>query len=221
VQSMLFRGSDRAGSSCRSFNLPREEILSAPIHSPPLWSPNRSFTLEFFYRRLWMDIHRCGLLLCLDRHIFSSWRWAGTSSRCRPTVSQSSPSSRVAGSGEGLSYNIVTQFVSNRILDRYSTTLLAVPTSCLVASDTFNFFKVCLRATLCGLLGGSGKLTSRLVGCSTNGTCRIPVRLNLEQSWKHYCNISSSSSSDVSSMVMASSFSPTTQRSFIFGSTFH
>jgi hypothetical protein len=26
------------------FNLLREEFLSAPIHSPPLWSPNRSFT---------------------------------------------------------------------------------------------------------------------------------------------------------------------------------
>jgi hypothetical protein len=36
-------GSDRVSSSCRSFNLLREEFLSAPIHSPPLWSPNRSF----------------------------------------------------------------------------------------------------------------------------------------------------------------------------------
>jgi hypothetical protein len=32
-------------SSCRSFHLPREEFLSAPIHSPPLsGSPYRSFT---------------------------------------------------------------------------------------------------------------------------------------------------------------------------------
>jgi hypothetical protein len=29
-------GSDRASSSCWSFNLLREEFLSAPIHSPPL-----------------------------------------------------------------------------------------------------------------------------------------------------------------------------------------
>jgi hypothetical protein len=43
VRSVWFRGFDRASSSCRSFNLPREQFLSAPIHSPPLWSPNRSF----------------------------------------------------------------------------------------------------------------------------------------------------------------------------------
>jgi hypothetical protein len=29
----------------RSSSLLGEEFLSAPIHSPPLWSPNRSFTL--------------------------------------------------------------------------------------------------------------------------------------------------------------------------------
>jgi hypothetical protein len=43
VRSLLFLGSDRASSSCWGFNLPREEFLSAPIHSPPLWSPDRSF----------------------------------------------------------------------------------------------------------------------------------------------------------------------------------
>jgi hypothetical protein len=35
--------SDRASSSCWSFDLLREEFLSAHIHSPPLWSPNWSF----------------------------------------------------------------------------------------------------------------------------------------------------------------------------------
>jgi hypothetical protein len=34
VRSVCFWGSDRASSSCWSFNLLREEFLSAPIHSP-------------------------------------------------------------------------------------------------------------------------------------------------------------------------------------------
>jgi hypothetical protein len=34
VRSVRFWGSDRASSSCRSFNLLREYFLSAPIHSP-------------------------------------------------------------------------------------------------------------------------------------------------------------------------------------------
>jgi hypothetical protein len=39
-------------------------------------------------------------------------------------------------------------------------------TSWDVVSVTFNFLATCLRATLRGLLGGAGKLASRLVGGS-------------------------------------------------------
>jgi hypothetical protein len=41
-----------------------------------------------------------------------------------------------------------------------------------------------LRATLRGLLGGAGKLASKLVGGSSmSGTLGSPGRLNLDRSW--------------------------------------
>jgi hypothetical protein len=100
-----------------------------------------------------------------------------------------------------MSYNKAIQVVSKRLLDSYWTTLVAVPTSCLVASDTFNFLTARLRATLRGLLSESDKSTSRLDGYSTTGTCGIPTRLNLERSWKRCYSVSSSLSLDVSSMT--------------------
>jgi hypothetical protein len=42
------------------FNLLRQEFLSAPIHSPPLWSPNRSF------KHGWMSCASLRLILCLQ-----------------------------------------------------------------------------------------------------------------------------------------------------------
>jgi hypothetical protein len=59
-----------------------------------------------------------------------------------------------------MSCNNSSQAVSNRLL-------VVVLTSCLVASDTINFFTVCLCATLRGFLGGGGKSASRLDGFST------------------------------------------------------
>jgi hypothetical protein len=70
--------------------------------------------------------------------------------------------------------------------DKYSTTLLEEFTFCDVVSVTFSFLATRLRATLCGLLGGAGKLASKLVGGSwLRGTLGSPGRLNLDRSWNH------------------------------------
>jgi hypothetical protein len=70
----------------------------------------------------------------------------------------------------------------------------------------------------CGFLGGSSSTSSfRFAGGSSTGTLGIPAHRNLDQSWKHYCSISSSSSSEVSSMVTALSCSSTTRCSLVFG----
>jgi hypothetical protein len=67
--------------------------------------------------------------------------------------------------------------------DKYSTTLLEELTSWDVVSVTFNFLVTRLHATLRGLLGGVGKLASRLVGGpSTMGMLGSPGRLNLDHS---------------------------------------
>jgi hypothetical protein len=50
--------------------------------------------------------------------------------------------------------------------DKYPTTLLEEITSWDVVSVTFNFLATRLRTTLRGLLGGAGRLASRLVGGS-------------------------------------------------------
>jgi hypothetical protein len=79
---------------------------------------------------------------------------------------------------------------------------------------TFSYLATRLRATLRGLLGGTDKLASKLVGGSwMRGTLGSPGRLNLDRSWNHSWSVSSSSSSDVSSTMMVSSPSPTSRRS--------
>jgi hypothetical protein len=77
-----------------------------------------------------------------------------------------------------------------------------------------------LHATLQGFLSGTGKLASRLDGFSMTGMCGILARLNLERSWNRCCSVSSSPSSEVSSMTTTSSPSPTSRRSFPVGSAF-
>jgi hypothetical protein len=67
--------------------------------------------------------------------------------------------------------------------NKYSTTLLEELTSWDVISITFNFLVTRLRAILRGLLGGAGRLASRLVGgLSIRGTLGSPGRLNLDRS---------------------------------------
>jgi hypothetical protein len=57
--------------------------------------------------------------------------------------------------------------VSIQVLqNKYSTTLLKELTSWDIVSVTFNFLATRLRATLRVLLGGAGRLASRLVGGS-------------------------------------------------------
>jgi hypothetical protein len=68
-----------------------------------------------------------------------------------------------------------------------------------MVSVIFNFFTACFLTMLRGFLGGTGILASRLVGFST---------------MTGMFGVSSSSSSEVSSMLMVSSPSPTSQRSF-------
>jgi hypothetical protein len=52
-----------------------------------------------------------------------------------------------------------------------------------VVSVTFNFLATHFRATLRGLLGGIGRLASKLVGgSSTRGTWGSPGQLNLDRS---------------------------------------
>jgi hypothetical protein len=62
-----------------------------------------------------------------------------------------------------------------------------------------------------GFLGGAGKLASRIDGFSMTGISGIPTRVNLERSWNRCCSVSSSSSSEPSSMTTAPSPSPTSR----------
>jgi hypothetical protein len=57
--------------------------------------------------------------------------------------------------------------------DKYSTTLLEGLTSWDVVSVTFNFLATRLDATLRGLLGGAGRLASRLVSGSSMRGCGV------------------------------------------------
>jgi hypothetical protein len=67
--------------------------------------------------------------------------------------------------------------------DNCSTTLLEELTSWEVVSITFSFLATRFHATLRGLLGGAGRLDSKLVGgSSTRGIWGRPGRLNLEHS---------------------------------------
>jgi hypothetical protein len=79
----------------------------------------------------------------------------------------------------------------------------------------FNFFATRLRAVLRGLLGGAGRLASKLVrGSSTRGTLGSPGWLNLDRSWNSSCSVSPSSSLDESSTTTVLSPSPTSRCSF-------
>jgi hypothetical protein len=89
-----------------------------------------------------------------------------------------------------------------------------------VASEIFNFLMACFHTMLHGFLGGTGKLASKLVRFSMTGILGIPARLNLERSWNRCCNVSSFSSSELSSMTTTSSPSPTSRRSFALLSPF-
>jgi hypothetical protein len=54
-------------------------------------------------------------------------------------------------------------------------------TSWEVVAVTFNFLATRFRATLCSLLGGAGRLASRLAGGSSmRGILGSPCRLNLD-----------------------------------------
>jgi hypothetical protein len=67
--------------------------------------------------------------------------------------------------------------------DKYSTTLLEELTSWEVVSITFSFLATRFRATLRDLLGGTGRLASRLAGGSSmRGIWGSPGRLNLDHS---------------------------------------
>jgi hypothetical protein len=66
--------------------------------------------------------------------------------------------------------------------NKYSTTLLEELTSWAVVSVTFSFLAMCFRATLRGLLGGAGRLASKLVGLSSmRGIRGSPEWLNLDR----------------------------------------
>jgi hypothetical protein len=67
--------------------------------------------------------------------------------------------------------------------DKYSTTLLEELTSWEVVSVTFSFMATRFRAILRDLLGGAGRLASKLVGGSSmRGIWGSPGRLNLDYS---------------------------------------
>jgi hypothetical protein len=66
---------------------------------------------------------------------------------------------------------------------KYSTTLLEELTTWEVVFVTFSFLATGFHATLCGLLGGAGRLASKLVdGSSMRGIWGGPGRLNLDRS---------------------------------------
>jgi hypothetical protein len=66
---------------------------------------------------------------------------------------------------------------------KYSTTLLEELTSWEVVSVTFSFLMTRFHTTLRGLLGGAGRLASKLVGGSSmRGIWGSPGRLNLDHS---------------------------------------
>jgi hypothetical protein len=88
------------------------------------------------------------------------------------------------GSDDGISCDNSEFNCQHAILqDKYSATLLKELTSGDVVSVTFNFLATHLRATLRGLLSGTGRLASKLVGGSSmRGILGSPSRLNLDRS---------------------------------------
>jgi hypothetical protein len=99
-----------------------------------------------------------------------------------PTVSQVSSSPWSTGSDRGISCDNSRLNCQHAILHgKYSTTLLEELTSWAVDAVTFRFLVTHFRATLCGLLGGTGMLASKLAGLSTiRGISGSPGRLNLD-----------------------------------------
>jgi hypothetical protein len=99
-------------------------------------------------------------------------------------MSQSSPSPRSMGRMMEFPARPLSLIVSIQVLHyKYSTTLLDELTSWDVVSVTFNFLATRLRTTLRSLLGGVGRLASRLVGGSSiRGALGSPGRLNLDRS---------------------------------------
>jgi hypothetical protein len=88
------------------------------------------------------------------------------------------------GSDDGISYDNSEFNCQHTILqDKYSTNLLEELTSWDIVSVTFNFLATRLRATLRSLLGGAGRLASRLVGGSSmRGILGSLGQLNLDRS---------------------------------------
>jgi hypothetical protein len=88
-------------------------------------------------------------------------------------------------------------------------------TSWEVVAVIFSFLATRFHATLRGLLGGAGRLASKVVGGSSmRGIWGSPGQLNLDRKFERSWSVSPSSSSDVSSMVSVSSPSLTSRRSF-------
>jgi hypothetical protein len=160
--------------------------------------------------------------LCRSWHgFFSGWRRADTLLSCHPHRFPNVLIALINGvrGGDILQhYKSTCQHQTSH--RQYSTTLVVLLTSCLVASDSFNFCMACFRAMLRSFLGGASKLASRLDGFSMTGMTGIPARLNFERSWNRCCSVFSSSSSDLSSMTIALSRSLTSRRTFALVSLF-
>jgi hypothetical protein len=85
-----------------------------------------------------------------------------------PTVSQVSSSPWSTGSNDGISCDNSSFNCQHIVLyGKYSTTLLEELTSWAVDLVIFSFLEARFHATLRGLLGGEGRLASRLAGLST------------------------------------------------------
>jgi hypothetical protein len=138
-----------------------------------LWPP-------FFCRHRWLVGASC--LLCRLRHdFFDGGGWAAAPlSRSTHRV-QSSSSLRSTGSDDGISCNSTVSMQCFK--DKYSTILLEELTSWEVVSVTFSFLATRFRATLCSLLGGAGRLASKLVSRSSmRGILGSPGWLKLDHS---------------------------------------
>jgi hypothetical protein len=100
------------------------------------------------------------------------------------TVSQSPSSPWSTGSEGGISckqqnFVVIIHNIEKQVLDYYPRRVYLLRRG----SVTFIFLVTRLRATLCGFLGGAGRLASKLVGGSwMRGTLGSPEQLNLDRS---------------------------------------